>query len=161
MWCRWTECTTSISPTPHLRWIALIWSLRPRPSAWLWGIEIAVVLALVAALGYGSGDFLGGAATRKMPAVRTLLWAHGIGFLVLIPWVARSADAPVIFDMVAGAGAGLFGLCGLIFLYTGLARGRAAIVAPAAAVVGAVVPVTAGLVAGEGCLLYTSPSPRD
>lgn len=81
--------------------------------------------------------------------MRTLLWAHGIGFVVLVPWVWRSADSPEFVDLAAGAGAGLFGLAGLIFLYTGLARGRAAVVAPAAAVVGAVVPVGVGLIAGS------------
>lgn len=51
--------------------------------------------------------------------------------------------------MAAGTGAGLFGLGGLFFLYTGLARGRAAVVAPTAAVVGAVVPVVFGVLAGD------------
>lgn len=102
----------------------------------------------MAALGYGIGDFLGGSATRQIPAGRTLLWGHGVGLLLLLAWIPLDPGTPVVADMVAGSIAGIFGLSGLVLLYTGLARGRAAVVAPAAAVVGAVVPVAAGV--GQG-----------
>lgn len=84
-----------------------------------------------------------------MPAARTLVWAHVVGVLVLVPWLIRSGASTHRSDLLAGAGAGLFGLIGLAFLYTGLARGRAAVVAPAAAVVGAAIPVVVGVVAGQ------------
>lgn len=102
----------------------------------------------MAALGYGIGDFLGGSATRHIPAGRTLLWGHGIGLLLLLAWIPLDPGTPIVADMVAGSIASVFGLSGLVLLYTGLARGRAAVVAPAAAVVGAVVPVVAGV--GQG-----------
>lgn len=113
------------------------------------------MLAAVAAIGFGIGDFLGGVATRAMPAMRTLLWAHGIGLALTVGWVLFSSlwsatgGDPITSDVVRGVLAGAFGLGGLLFLYTGLARGRAAVVAPAAAVVGALVPVAAAIVAGD------------
>lgn len=107
------------------------------------------MLAALAALGFGFGDFLGGTATRSIPVMRTLLWAHGIGLALLGVWALFAPTGPVGPELVAGALAGLFGLVGLASLYTGLARGRAAVVAPAAAVVGAVIPVAAGLLTGE------------
>lgn len=64
-------------------------------------------------------------------------------------WGAFAGTSPARPDLAAGAAAGLFGMAGLVFLYTGLARGRAAVVAPTAAIVGAVIPVVAGLALGE------------
>jgi drug/metabolite transporter (DMT)-like permease len=84
-----------------------------------------------------------------MDAGRTLLWGHLVGFLLLVAWAPFDSAEPSVPTMAAGAGAGLFGLAGLFFLYTGLARGRAAVVAPTAAVVGAVVPVVFGLLSGD------------
>src|SRR5690606_24530073 len=84
-----------------------------------------------------------------MDAGRTLLWGHLVGFLLLAAWAPFDPAAPALSAMGAGVGAGLFGLGGLFFLYTGLARGRAAVVAPTAAVVGAVVPVVFGVLAGD------------
>lgn len=84
-----------------------------------------------------------------MPAARTLVWAHGVGLLVLVPWLIESGTSAGRDDMLAGAGAGLFGLAGLVFLYTGLARGRAVEVAPSAAVVGAGLPVVVGVLVGQ------------
>ncbi|HEX2152849.1 MAG TPA: DMT family transporter [Acidimicrobiia bacterium] len=110
---------------------------------------MGVVLAAVAAFGYGTGDFLGGVATRRIPAASTLFWSHLVGLALLAVWIPLDPGEPIVSDMIAGAGAGLFGLAGLVFLYTGLARGRAAVVAPAAAVVGAIVPVIAGVAGGD------------
>lgn len=106
-------------------------------------------MAALAALGFGCGDFLGGSATRSIPAGRTLLWAHGIGFALMLGWAGFTPTTPIPADLGAGAVAGVFGMVGLVFLYTGLARGRAAVVAPTTAVVGAVIPVVAGLAMGE------------
>ncbi len=77
------------------------------------------------------------------------MWAHGVGLLILVPWLIGSGASADRLDLLAGAGAGLFGLVGLAFLYTGLARSRAAVVAPAAAVVGAAIPVVAGVAVGQ------------
>ncbi len=107
------------------------------------------MLAALAALGFGFGDFLGGSATRSLPVWRALLWAHGIGLALVGVWTMTATSVPLPADLVAGAVAGLFGMVGLAFLYTGLARGRAAVVAPTAAVVGAVIPVLAGVLEGE------------
>jgi drug/metabolite transporter (DMT)-like permease len=103
----------------------------------------------VAALGYGIGDFLGGSATRRIAAGRTLLWGHLIGLILLLAWIPFDPGEPAAPDLLAGSLASVFGLSGLVFLYNGLARGRAAVVAPSAAVVGAVIPVIAGIGQGD------------
>lgn len=78
-----------------------------------------------------------------------MLWAHAIGFVLVGAWAVTAASSPAAPDLVAGAIAGVFGMIGLVFLYTGLAQGRAAVVAPSAAVVGALIPVVAGVISGE------------
>src|SRR5690606_152390 len=57
-------------------------------------------------------------------------------------------DAPAA-DWALGGAAGTCGAVGLVLLFAGLARGRAASVAPVAAAVGAAVPVVAGVLLGE------------
>lgn len=84
-----------------------------------------------------------------MSALRVLVWAHLLGLVLTVGWVAVTEGEPAVSDLVIGAAAGGFGLGGLYFLYSGLARGRAAVVAPAAAVVGAVLPVLGGILLGE------------
>lgn len=79
-----------------------------------------------------------------------MLWAHVVGLLLLLAWLPLDPGRPITADLVVGGGSGLFGLAGLALLFTGLAKGRAAVVAPAAAVVGAVVPVAVGAGAGVG-----------
>lgn len=105
--------------------------------------------AAIAALGYGTADFLGGAATKRISVTRTLLWSHVVGLFLAMGSLAVIASEPIRSDLVAGATAGVFGMGGLVFLYSGLARGRAAIVAPTAAVVGSVIPIAFGFVMGE------------
>lgn len=78
-----------------------------------------------------------------------LAWSHLIGLVITIGWVGVGGGVASLSDMVVGAAAGGFGLGGLYFLYSGLARGRAAVVAPSAAVMGAGLPVLAGIVLGE------------
>lgn len=52
-------------------------------------------------------------------------------------------------DMLLGGAAGAVGALGLVTLFAGLSRGHAAAVAPAAAAVGAIIPVLFGVVGGE------------
>lgn len=78
------------------------------------------------------------------------MWAHAVGFCLLLGWIPFDPARVVGSDLLVGAGAGGFGLAGLAFLYTGLARGRAAVVAPSAAVLGAVIPVAVGAAEGVG-----------
>ncbi len=45
---------------------------------------MAVVLGLLAAISYGSADFLGGLATKRNPAVRAALISQALGFAVYL-----------------------------------------------------------------------------
>ena len=78
-----------------------------------------------------------------------MLWGHLIGLGLLGAWLPFDPGRPGGADLAAGALASSFGLAGLVLLYNGLARGRAAVVAPAAAVLGAALPVVVGAGGGD------------
>jgi uncharacterized membrane protein len=111
---------------------------------------LAILLGLLAAISYGSADFLGGMATKRNPAIRAALISQLIGFgayliaLPLLPEGRFTAEA-----WLWGGLAGLSGALGLAFLYRGLAHGRMSVVAPITAVISAVLPLAFGLATGE------------
>jgi drug/metabolite transporter (DMT)-like permease len=109
----------------------------------------AVLLALLSALAYGTYSFVGGLASRQASAWSVsfvVLSANALTLLIASPWVpsaARSTD--LLWGVIGGVGSGV----GVGFLFRGLAGGNMSVVAPVAAVVGAVLPVAAGFVFGE------------
>ncbi len=111
---------------------------------------MAVVLGLLAAITYGSADFLGGLATKRNPAIRVALVSQLFGFvvyLVALPFLPGGRFTGEAW--LWGGMAGLTGGLGLAFLYRGLAHGRMSVVAPLTAVIAAVMPVGFGLLTGE------------
>jgi drug/metabolite transporter (DMT)-like permease len=110
---------------------------------------VGVLLGLVVASAFGSGDFIGGRASQSAPAVTVLLVveASSVVGAVAVALVVHAHVAP--HDLGFGAAAGAVNAIGLGLLYDALARHPAGVVAPLAAVVGAIVPVTWGLVTGE------------
>ncbi len=111
---------------------------------------MAAVLALLAAVAYGTGDFLGGMAARRIPASVVVLASNAVGLaglLVALPLVGDPEFAGR--DILIGAAAGIAGAIGVMLLYRGLATGTMSVVAPITAVLSAVVPVGVGLATGE------------
>ena len=108
-----------------------------------------LALALVAGLSWGSADFVGGLMTKRLAPATVLVVGQTAGLLftgALV--VALGEPIPASRYLVYGALGGLAGAIGLASLYKGLAVGRMSIVAPTAALSGAV-PVIAGFVQGE------------
>lgn len=112
---------------------------------------MAIVLATLSALLFGTADFAGGLASRKNSVSAVLINSQivGLAVVLLFSLLDRSAGTPALLDLVWGALAGLCGMVGLATLYRGLARGLVAIVSPLAALLGAMVPVLFGLLGGE------------
>ncbi len=108
-------------------------------------------VALIAAVTYGAGDFLGGIATKRSGSsigVVALSSLVGLALLVVgLVWLVP-AD-PTVSDFAWGAAGGLAGGAGVTLFYVALATGVMSVVAPVAAVTGALVPVAAGLLLGE------------
>ncbi len=110
---------------------------------------MAIFVGLLVAASFGSSDFLGGIASRRDSTLTVLAWAQ-LTALVGAVTVALIWGGPITADAVLlGAGAGLLNMIALGCLYQGLAIGEIGQVAPAAAVIGAVIPVAWGLIIGE------------
>jgi drug/metabolite transporter (DMT)-like permease len=103
---------------------------------------LAAILALSAATAWGSGDFTGGLAARRVGPFHTVLISYTVGLLALVVVaLSRLEQLPPLIDLMWGALAGLFGMVGLGFLLRGFAAGRMGIVAPVSAVLATAVPV--------------------
>jgi len=110
---------------------------------------MVVLLGLLVALAFGSGDFVGGRASRDASTPAVLLVSQAFAVLGAVT-IALAVEADVERrDLTLGLMAGSVNVAGLGLLYRGLASGRMGVVAPVAAVAGAVVPVGWGLVTGE------------
>ena len=106
-------------------------------------------LALLASLLWGTADFLGGTATRRLPVGSVVGVSQLVALRGLVPvaLAAGALDEPRGYVLPAVA-AGACGVVALAAFYRALAVGTMGVVAPVAAL-GVVVPVAAGLVAGE------------
>ena len=107
------------------------------------------LLALLASVLWGTSDFLGGTATRRLPGPSVVGVSQLVALLGLVPVAVLSGalDEPrdyLVPAMLAGAA----GVVALAAFYRALAVGTMGVVAPVAAL-GVVVPVAAGLLDGE------------
>lgn len=110
---------------------------------------MAILVGLLVAASFGSGDLLGGLASRRGSTLTVLAFAQ-LTALVGAIVVALAAGGPVTAVVVwLGATAGVLNVLALACLYQGLAIGQIGEVAPVAAVVGAVIPVAWALATGE------------
>jgi drug/metabolite transporter (DMT)-like permease len=110
---------------------------------------MVILLGLAAAVLYGTGDFLGGLATRRVQVLVVLLLAETAGVVVALPSAVMSPDPPRLAGLAWGISAGLVGGLGLIIFYTGLAAGPMSVVAPVSGLASTVLPVAAALAEGE------------
>lgn len=94
---------------------------------------MAALLALLAALSWGSADYLGGTQSRRASSVAIALWSQLAGGLTLLVVAVLFADGTTAASLAWGAAAGAASGTGLILFYRGLAGGAMAIVAPLSA----------------------------
>ena len=110
---------------------------------------MAVLLALLSSLVWGSSDFLGGVLSRRLAAYAVVGASQAAGFVAATGAAVVTDGFSVPLTWVAPAVlAALSGSLGLICFYAALASGTMGVVSPIAAL-GALVPVVAGLLAGE------------
>lgn len=108
----------------------------------------ALISTATAAL-FGSGDFLGGLASRKTPAllVSAVMFATGM-LLFPIVLLAMRPEAVSRADIAFGAVSGVMGMVGVLSLYAALAIGRMSVVAPIAAALSGSGPAAYDLLTG-------------
>jgi len=110
--------------------------------------ELAVIaFGLLASMSWGTADFNGGLASRRLPAVAVVALAHLLGLLLLIGLAVFTREAvPPPTDFIWGALAGLAGAVGLVSFYQALSYGRMGIAAPLVAVLATSIPLITGVI---------------
>ncbi len=105
-------------------------------------LHLAVVLALLAALLWGGGDFAGGFATRRASPLQVIILAQGMDALLLYgAIVVRHSAMPSMATMVWGFTGGISNGLGLICLYAALAMAEMGLAAAIAGLLTAALPV--------------------
>jgi drug/metabolite transporter (DMT)-like permease len=104
---------------------------------------------LLAALGYGVSDFVGGVASRRVAALRVVIVSYPVSVAVALLSVPFLRGSPSTAALLWGAGAGVVGGLAIWWFYRALAAGPMSVVSPLTGVFAAGIPVLVGLVSGE------------
>lgn len=106
---------------------------------------LSILFGLGAALGWGTGDFTGGLASRKTGAYRAVFYSEVAGLLLLFVMLGIWREAfPSVGVWLPAAIAGVVGTFGLMLLYHAMTQGLMSISAPVSALLAALLPVIVG-----------------
>ncbi len=102
----------------------------------------AALIALVAAICWGTGDFSGGLASRRSDPLSAVLLSYCVGLIMMVILaLVRREQFTTPSDLVWGALSGLSGMVGVGLLFRGFTQGRMGIVSPVSAVLSSALPV--------------------
>jgi len=111
---------------------------------------VTALLAVLSAVFIGGADFVGGLASRTANGVRVATFVAIMGLpLAFVVSLAYGADHVSRDDVIWSVLSGVAVAIGIGCFYIGMGRGLISVVAPVAAVTGAVIPVVYGLARGE------------
>ena len=114
---------------------------------------MAIVLSLLTAAIFGTGDFCGGLSAKRATIVQVVAGSHAVGLVGVTIVAFLFADEFSARAFLLGADGGLFGGIGVGFLYRRLAVGPMAVVAPITAIMSASVPALWGALTGDALSL--------
>jgi len=111
---------------------------------------LGILSGLTSAVVWGSGDFVGGLAARRIHQFQVVALAALVGAAIFVPFaILLNEPVPSTASLAWSAAAGISGAVGVAAFYRALSTGASAMVAPTAAVVGASIPVlVAGILEG-------------
>jgi drug/metabolite transporter (DMT)-like permease len=110
---------------------------------------MAVLLALISSVLWGSSDFLGGLMSKRRAAYAVVGASQAVGMVAAtVAAVVTDGFSSPLGWVVPSILAAVTGVVALIAFYAAMAIGTMGVVAPIAAL-GAVVPIVGGLLAGE------------
>jgi drug/metabolite transporter (DMT)-like permease len=110
---------------------------------------LPVILGLAGALIYGTADFIGGSAAKRISPIRVTAIGAFSGLVVLLlalPFIGGAWSPQAV---LLGALSGVTGTLAIGLLYACLAIGPMSILSPLTAVISAIVPMLVGLFRGE------------
>ena len=108
--------------------------------------SLSIFYGIASAAVWGTGDFCGGLAAKRTDVYRVVLLAHLFGLFVMAGLaLGLKEQMPTATDLLFGALAGLGGMMGVLAFYQGLSQSRMGVIAPIAAIVTAIIPITVGM----------------
>jgi drug/metabolite transporter (DMT)-like permease len=117
---------------------------------------LGTILALAAAVLYGSADFLGGAASRRARPIAVLAVTGPAGAAVVLVSALVGSAAGLgshglggLGGLAWGAAGGAAGAVGLMMFYAGFATAPMSVVAPVSALVATLLPLGVAVAQGE------------
>jgi len=110
---------------------------------------IGPAFALGSSLSYGTADFVGGTASRRVGSLPYVSCMQLINVVLAAGWTALSGEpAPSALAIAAAAGAGIAITVAVWSFFEAMRIGTMSVVAPICAA-GAVIPIAIGLIGGE------------
>ncbi|HEX3786132.1 MAG TPA: DMT family transporter [Pseudonocardiaceae bacterium] len=109
----------------------------------------ALVLSLIAALGYGVSDFVGGLAARRVAVLRVVVASYPVGMIGMAFVAPFAGGALTTSGFIYGMLSGLVGGCAILWYYAALAEGPMSVVSPLTAVLVAGIPLCVGIAFGD------------
>ncbi|HMH57650.1 MAG TPA: DMT family transporter [Galbitalea sp.] len=108
-------------------------------------LPLVVLIGMSSALVFGSADFLGGLASKRISPLRVTAIAAAVGLVVLLAFYPLLGGVWSISAVLWGGLSGVSGALAISLLYACLAIGPMSILSPVTAVVSAVVPAAVGI----------------
>jgi drug/metabolite transporter (DMT)-like permease len=112
-------------------------------------MSLALVLSLVAALTYGTSDFFGGLASRRLNVLHATAGTYVVATVTVGAGLLLVGGVWTVDATWLGALAGLLAVVGFVAFYAALAIGPMSLLSPAIALIGGVVPVAVSAATGQ------------
>jgi drug/metabolite transporter (DMT)-like permease len=108
-------------------------------------LPLVVLIGMSSALVFGSADFLGGLASKRISSLRVTAIAAAVGLVLLIAVYPIFGGSWSFSALLFGGLSGVSGALAISLLYACLAIGPMSILSPVTAVVSAIVPAAVGI----------------
>ena len=112
-------------------------------------MTLFVALSLIASVAYGTSDFFGGLAARRLNVLHATAGTYVAGTIVVGVGLLAVGGTWTMDATALGALAGVLAIIGFVAFYAALAIGPMSLLSPAIALIGAVVPVAVAAASGE------------
>lgn len=116
---------------------------------------MAILLALVASIGYGAADFYAGRASQRLTPVLVVLYVQAIQIILVLSLALTTHQRFSVSALLWGVAAGVINAVALILYYQALSNSPAGIISPIVAS-GAAVPVFVSIVQGNIPTFFTA-----
>lgn len=109
----------------------------------------SVIWALLSSVAYGLSDFVGGAASRRAPALQVVLLSYPVSAVLMALLAFLVPATPTMSSLLWGAASGAVMCLAMWSFYAALAMGPMSLVSPLTALFVTVIPATTGILLGE------------